>query len=860
MNAPKRSVISKSWAPVRTHAGIFTGGKVQLSSGDTNVLACMFQDDVALVDASTGALQFTLQGEKTDEEKEAILSFALRPKHNQIVTASRNSLLRLWDLDTRTCIRTIKANDSPILAMDFDPTGTLLATGASDRCVKVYDIEKGFCTHNFKKHSGIVTLVQFHPDPKRLQLASASDDSTVRVWDLVAQKEVACVKDHMSPATTIAFSTDGYTMLSSGRDKVVNVWDLRKQQLLKTVLTHEAIEGLVVVPRGTAAGIHFVTAGEKGQLKLWHYDAASNASCTVVATQAKEDTRVQFTSLLYNAARDELLAVTSEHNFLLFTNTLKRTRQIIGFNDDILSLKYVPSADGAGLSDYVVAATNSEQIRVMHRHTLSCELLSGHSDIVMALAVSPDGKWLVSASKDGTARVWDLATFRCVAVGAGHAESLGAVAVSQKIHHYTSGAAFFVTGSSDKTMKLWSLAALHGRDAADTSVLTLSAMSAAKAHDKDVNALAVAPNDRFIASGSQDKLIKIWNASSLAVVGTCRGHKRGIWALEFSPVDQCLASASSDKTVKLWSLKDFTCLKTFEGHTASVLNVQFVCAGMQLMSAGADGLAKLWTIKTNECEATLDHHMDKIWALAVAKDSSEMVTGGADSTIHFWSDFTQIEEEKRKIESDDKVLKEQELMNCLRANDYMSAVRLAFEIKHPFRLMQILRDIKEGPKGTNVVPFSGADAAVFDEVVRALNDESLLQLLEWIRDWNTNAKQSEVTQLLLSSLLRVVPPSRWEKMPAATKLLEALIAYTERHFQRMERMLQKSYLVDFTIVSMQKLVPMGKDEVENDAPAAATADDSSSDDEQVPVPVVTKDIKRKRAATPAKKVTKRKAK
>ncbi|RHY33893.1 hypothetical protein DYB32_003281, partial [Aphanomyces invadans] len=735
------------------------------------VFACMLQDDVAVVDASNGTLLFTLQGDKTDEEKEAILSFSLRPKHNHIVTASRNSLLRLWDLDTRTCIRTIKTADVPILCMDFDPTGTLLATGASDRLVKVYDIEKGFVTHNFKKHTGIVTLVKFHPDAKRLQLVSASDDSTVRIWDLIAQKEVGCMKDHMSPATTVAFS----------------------HVLVKTVLAHESIEGVVVVPSpAPSSDVFFATAGDKGLVKLWKL---SGTTCAVVATQtnatpANDDDAPHVPFPRPHASNHRYDSVAS----------MRRTHHglsMAGFNDDILSLKFVPSADGAALSDRIVAATNSNQIRVMDRHTMSCDLLSGHSDIVMAVSVSPDGKWLVSASKDGTARVWNLATLRCVAVCSGHTESVGSIAMAQKIHNYTSGTAFFVTGSSDKTMKLWSMGSLLSSSTSVTTT-TLSATAATKAHDKDVNALAIAPNDRFIASGSQDKLIKIWNAATLSVVGVCRGHKRGIWALEFSPVDQCLASASSDKTVKLWNVKDFSCVKTFEGHTASVLNVQFVCAGMQLASAGADGLVKLWTIKTSECEATFDHHMDKIWALAVAKDSSEMLTGGADSTIHFWHDLTQEEEDRLKMESDQKVLKEQELMNCLRANDYMQAIQLAFDIQHPFRLMQILRDVKEGPKGQMPnVPTAAASHAVYDHVVQQLSNDQLCKLLEWIRDWNTNAKHSEVTQLLVSSLLRVVPPSRWAKIEHAGKMLDGLIAYTERHFQRMERMLQKSYLVDF---------------------------------------------------------------
>jgi U3 small nucleolar RNA-associated protein 13 len=422
-----RSGLSKIWRTVKSHAGVYTGGKVELFTGRTSadsepraLMACMLHDDVAIIDAKTGELQRTLQQDVEDEEaKESFVVFAVRPgKKNQLVTAGRNLLLRIWDLDTFTCVRTIKAHDTPVLAMAFDPSGTLLATGGSDRTVKVFDVDKGFCTHNFRGHSGIVTLVQFHPDAARLQLVSSSDDATVRVWDLYTQKQTACVQDHMSLVTSVAFSEDGYTMLSAGRDKVVNFWDLRDQKLTKTVLMHEAVEGLVVVPSSfkcvaNAAkpqddkAISFVVAGEKGALRLWR---SSGSSCETLFTQkADASSALTYTDLLLSDARRELVVVTSEQNLLVFDENLTRRTQIIGYNDDILNLKYIPQADASGApSDVLAVATNSEQIRLLNRRTLSCELLSGHTDIVMALAVSPDGRWLVSASKDRTARLWDL--------------------------------------------------------------------------------------------------------------------------------------------------------------------------------------------------------------------------------------------------------------------------------------------------------------------------------------------------------------------------------------------------------------------------------------------------------------------
>lgn len=819
-----------------------------------------------------------------EEQKESFVVFALRPGHNQLVTAGRNLLLRLWDLDTFTCVRTIKAHETPVLAMDFDPTGTLLATGGSDRAVKVFDIEKGYCTHNFRRHSGIVTLVKFHPDAKRLQLVSCSDDATVRIWDLYSQKEFACIQDHMSPATCVAFSTDGYTMLSSGRDRVVNFWDLRNNVLSKTVLIHEAIEGIQVVPstfqcvaakgnnKADENAIYFVTAGERGLLQLW---CSSGASCNSLFKQQPESASLKYSALLLNAGRKELMAVSADQNFLVFNEKLARTTQIIGFNDDILNLKYISNADGSP-SSQIAVATNSEQIRLINRETLSCELLSGHTDIVMALAVSPDGKWLVSASKDRTARLWDVKSRTLLATCTGHTEALGAIAMSQKLPHFSMGAAFFVTGSSDKTLKMWSLKPLAAAysDKKQVEITALTTVGTVKAHDKDVNAIAVSPNDRFIASASQDKLIKVWHAqagngnSVLSLAGTCRGHKRGVWAVEFSPVDQCLASASGDKTIKVWSAKDFTCLKTFEGHTASVLNVQFVCAGMQLMSAGADGLVKLWTIKSNECEATLDNHMDKIWALAVAKDGSEMISGGADSTINLWRDFTEEEEAGLQLEKETKLLKEQQLFNCLRSDKLLEAVQIAFELGHPNRLLQILRDLLEGPRhkdqpvlpgGAPIDPDTFEPEVIFAQVVKSLDDEQLHTLLDWVRDWNTNAKHSAICQVLLSSLLRELPPSKLKKLENMGKTLEALIAYSERHFQRIDRMLQKSYLVDFSIVSMKNLFPV--EELLEAAAGAKTSDESDGSDSE-PEAVVVEEVektttkRRKLPAAAAKKAKK----
>jgi U3 small nucleolar RNA-associated protein 13 len=158
--------------------------------------------------------------EEDVDTNEVVTCFCMHPNGDEVVVSTMNFLLRHYKLSDKSCERVIKGHTMPVLAMAYDPTGTLIATGSADRTVRVWDVARGYCTHNFRDHTDIIQSVYFHPDPNRLLLFSCSEDKSIMIFDLIDNVSVACFKDHMSLPTGIALSPDGYIMASAGRDKV----------------------------------------------------------------------------------------------------------------------------------------------------------------------------------------------------------------------------------------------------------------------------------------------------------------------------------------------------------------------------------------------------------------------------------------------------------------------------------------------------------------------------------------------------------------------------------------------------------------------------------------------------------------
>lgn len=247
-------------------------------------------------------------------------------------------------------------------------------------------------------------------------------------------------------------------------------------------------------------------------------------------------------------------------------------------------------------------------------------VMRGHEGYVYSAAFSPDGGRTVTASHDGTARLWDAVTGREIIVLRGHHGNVYSAAFSPD-------GARVVTASEDNTARVW-------------DSVTGNEIIVLRGHEGGVFNAAFSPDGARVITVSQDKTARVWDAMTGKEATVLRGHHDSVSMGTFSPDGQRIVTASLDSTAELWDAMTGREIAVLYGHADSVRTAVFSPDGSRVLTASRDNTARVWDAMNGKEITVLRGHENTVWMATFSPDNTRVLTASRDNTARVWDSVT----------------------------------------------------------------------------------------------------------------------------------------------------------------------------------------------------------------------------
>ncbi len=307
-----------------------------------------------------------------------------------------------------------------ILEASFDPSGSRIVTASEDQTAIIWNARTGEQENILKGHLNRVNTARFNPKglsaPEGLRVLTASQDGTAKVWDAETGGSLDTLSGHDGPVTKAVFSSDEKWIVTISPDSVALVWGRatgERRPEPKRLKHRESVTGVLFdVERN-----RILTTSQDQNLRWWSY-------IRQIRLLLKRSPHNQIKAMALDSASRTVLTASGRKVYLwnadpprkLTSRSPKST--LLGHRGLIRDAKFSP--DGK----FVVTASEDQTARVWTLATREFRTLKGHQKAVTSATFSPDGRWIVTSSEDGTLRVWSAETSREVAVFGGSTGSM----------------------------------------------------------------------------------------------------------------------------------------------------------------------------------------------------------------------------------------------------------------------------------------------------------------------------------------------------------------------------------------------------------------------------------------------------
>jgi WD40 repeat protein/uncharacterized caspase-like protein len=615
---------------------------VAFSPDGKRVLTGSNDKTARLWDAGNGTLIHALQ------HGSFVRAVTCSPDGNQIVTGCEDSTARLWDAGTGAEIRAFKGHMGACTCVALSADGTRLFTGAAftgavDRATgaaltaRLWDIGNGRLLRGFKvlttfatapagkgilmgggvplrwaPHEGPVHAVAISPDSKYVLAADT-------VWEGATGREVYKLQGLEDEVGAVAFSPDGTQILTAA--DTTCLWDAATGKKTQTLGGINRFRVSYSPDGKKAIGLAHGSWRKQGRAMA----AAFSPDGKLVLTGNTEDTAAR----MWDAASGQEL----------------RTAQ--GMLAPVNAVAF--AADGkqllTGSADKTARLRDAVSGKVIH--TLA------HADFVTAVAISPDGKLLATASgrptPSGTsfvtpiagefmAELWDAGSGKRINV-LRHNRQVAALAFASE------GRQLLTAGSGDDPLQLWNIFGHMRKPAFGGKV------NSKKRPPEGISAWALSADGKraLVAKGSVNgstwlaRDVELWDRDQGMPIQTFKrppvDHGLAVLALAISADGKQVLTAVGD-SIRLWDVASGQEIRAFKAHdkgpTFPVEALAFSPDGKQFLAGGADKMARLWNAAGGDAIHVFASHTDRVTCGAFSADGTQVLTGGADGTARLW--------------------------------------------------------------------------------------------------------------------------------------------------------------------------------------------------------------------------------
>ncbi len=464
-------------------------------------------------------------------------------------------------------------------------------------------------------HTGSVNACKFSPDGKKI--VSASNDKTLKIWDVETGKEITTLRGHTSSVEDCAFSPDGKKIISRSYGNTLKIWDAETGGLI-TLAWHTiglstgdvSLDNKKIVSENEfLSGLNF---GEDEPETHMLLDAETGEELATLSDHGNIVNSCGF------SPDGEKIITGSRDNALKLWNseTGRKIASLSGHTGSVNTCAF--SSDGKR----IVSASFDRTLKIWNAEN-GRELftLKGHNCSVIACAFSPYGTRILSEDSQKTIILWDAENGHKIAtlqVGYAGYENRPRLKYIPLVHAFSSDNRHLIFARDfDKSLEL--------RDAKSGKMIATLI-----GHPDDVYTCAFSPDSKKIVSGSNglNNNLKLWDTKTGEEIATLSGHNCFVNCCAFSPDGRCIVSASDDKTLKIWDAESREELSLPVCHTNIVNSCAFSPDGRRIVSSSDDKTLKLWDAGTGEELSTLTGHPDVVQACAFSPDGRRIFSGG----------------------------------------------------------------------------------------------------------------------------------------------------------------------------------------------------------------------------------------